>query len=261
MKPNLFSRAVLPLAALLVAVFAAPARACSIVPQFWVRTEAVPAMVLQALPDTVYMGMFVPTRWDGRTGVSAPDSAGARRVYGQVFRVRQVVQAGAAPAPEVRPGARIVLLQWGLGASCGNEAPDRARQVPPGDLAFFAPRPRPRAQWVAGLPTFESSPFDEHDYVPAHHRSSRGGWLGRLFSRRPMTAAEYARMFVALPGREAWLRDPAAAADQVRRWARANPRLVRRRPAETMLPHLDYVQERMREEALEAQRRRPAAAP
>lgn len=250
----------LPLAALLVALCATPARACSIAPSFWVRDENVPAMVLQALPDSVYMGLFVPTRYDDRTGAAMPDSTEARRVYGQVFRVRRVVAAGAAPAAEVRPGARIVLLRWALGASCGDEAPSRAIQVRPGELTFHTPHLRPRAQWVGGVPTFESSAFDEHTYVPARFRSS-AGWMARLLGRGPLSVEEYVRVYREIPGREAWLGDPDAAADRVRRWARANPRLTRREPVKTMLTTLDYTQERMREEAVEARRRGAAPAP
>lgn len=251
----------LPLAALLVAASPAAARACSIAPQFWVRNEALPGLVLQALPDTVYAGLFVPRREDERTGAWAPDSARAQRVYGQVFRVVEVAQAGAAPAPEVRPGGRIVLLRWGLGAGCQQEAPGRARQVAPGEVVFSAPRLRPRAAWAAGLPTFEVSAFDEHSYNPAHYRALGRGWTARLFRPGPLTAAEYARMYLAMPGRAAWLRDPAAATDRVRRWARANPGLTGRQPVRTMLQHLDYLAERMREEARDEQRRRASPRP
>src|SRR3712207_837261 len=122
---------------------AAPLFACSIIPLFWVREERQPALVLEAMRDSVYVGTFIPERYDPQTDQVSLAPALTKRVYGQLFRVREVVARGTGLPPEVRPGARVVVVGWGLGASCGAEAPYQAFTAPPRHLAFVLPARRP----------------------------------------------------------------------------------------------------------------------
>jgi hypothetical protein len=252
-------------AAVLLAATAGPLFACSIIPLFWVREEQQPALVLQALRDSVYLGTFVPWRFDPETDEVRLAPEEAERVYGQVLRVREVVARGSGLPPEVRPGARVVVLHWGLGASCGPEAPYRAYTAPPGHLAFVLPARRalpPSASWQpargASAPTLPVLEVSAHErpYVAWYHRH-RGtqSRIHRLFRPRPMTVEEYAAMYRAMPGRQEWLRDPRGTAGRVARWGQANPRLVRREPARRMVESLEYTVERMEDEAAEARER------
>ncbi|HEU0302823.1 MAG TPA: hypothetical protein VFR37_25400 [Longimicrobium sp.] len=249
----------LALSVMLLGAIAAPLYACTIIPVFWVREEQQPALVLEALRDSVYVGTFVPERYDPRAHQARLVPAEAKRAYGQPFRVREVVARGEGLPAEVRPGARVVVLNWGLGASCGAEAPARAYSAPPGHQAFVLPARRPMpasASWqparradAPGLPVLEISPH-EQVYVARYHRSQRTtNPLRRLFHPRPMTVREYAAMYRAMPGRQEWLRDPRGMAQRVARWGQANPGLARREPARTMVQHLDYMVERMESEA------------
>lgn len=256
-------------AAMLLGAIAAPLYACSLIPLFWVREERQPALVMEALRDSVYVGTFIPQRYDPATDSASLDPSGAERVYGQVFRVREVVARGDGLPAEVRPGARVVVVNWGLSASCGAAAPYQAFTAPPGHLAFVLParQPLPAAEagqlssWASGawhpargasaptLPVLEVSAY-ERPYVAWHHRH-RGttNRIHRLFRPRPMTVEEYARMYRAMPGRQEWLRDPRAAAQRVARWGQANPGLARREPARRMVENLAYTVERLEYEA------------
>ncbi|MBW3571900.1 MAG: hypothetical protein KY467_12420 [Gemmatimonadetes bacterium] len=256
-------------AGLLLAARPAPLGACSLIPLWWVRDPAGPALVLQALPDSAYVGNFIPRRYDPDTFEATADSARERRVYAQVFRVRQVVARGQGLPRGVRRGARVVVVDWDLSASCGALAPRQARFVPPGHLAFVRPATRSVGAGAEGVwmaqgarsrrPVLEISPW-QGAYAPWYfrHRGTRS-WIRRLFRPRPMTVQEYARMYAAMPAREQWLRDPDAAARRVTRWAEANRRLVRREPARRMLQYLPHTVDQMQrqaEEASAARRRR-----
>ena len=271
-SPLLRLTVALALAAVLLGALAAPLFACSLIPLFWVREEQRPALVLQAMRDSVYLGRFIPERYDPKTDSAGLDPAQTRRVYGQLFRVREVVARGTGLPAGVRPGARVVVVYWGLSASCGADAPYQAFTAPPGHLAFVVParRPLPAAEagqlsgWASGawhpargasapaLPVLEISAH-ESSYVPWHHRH-RGttSRIHRLFRPRPMTVAEYATMYRAMPGRQEWLRDPRGSAQRVARWGQANPRLARRVPARTMAEYLTYTEWRMESEAKDA---------
>lgn len=242
---------------------AAPLFACSLLPLFWVRDEAQPALVLEALRDSVYVGTFIPERYDPQTDSVSLDHASAKRVYGQVLRVREVVARGAGLPAEVRPGAQVVVIDWGLSASCGVDAPYQAYTAPPGQLAFVLPMRRSlpvSGAWVQArgasapaLPVLQLSAH-ERSYVPAYqYRGLKR--IYRLLRPRPMTVEEYARMYRAMPGRQEWLRDPHAAARRVARWGQANPGLARREPARMMVEYLDYTAGRMEDEAKEQQAR------
>lgn len=246
-------------AAGLLGVLAAPLYACSLIPMFWVREEEQPALVLEATRDSVYVGTFIPERYDPRTDWVTLDRAGATRVYGQVLRVREVVARGVGLRADVRPGARVVVINWGLSASCGVDAPYQAFTAPPGHLAFVLPVRRPlpvsgawhpaRGASAPALPVLEVSAH-ERSYV-AWYQRHRGvtSRIHRLFRPRPMTVEEYARMYRAMPGRQEWLRDPRGAAQRVARWGQANPALARREPARMMAEYLGYTVERMEYEA------------
>jgi hypothetical protein len=160
--------------------------------------------------------------------------ATANRVPARSIGVRVEVLAGRAPGTATVTGPAI-LIPWAFGPDCrpipwGSAHP----WSPPDEPAVYSARPRPRDEWVDGLPTFDiymavREPLwrsrDNRGYMPATGESL-------------LTPAEFLEFYAILPtDQELAERQPVALA-RLDAWESAHPLLAAREPARSLLGHV-----------------------
>lgn len=173
-------------------------------------------LIATATPDTV------------RAGVAGMENT-ARAVYGQVVRVER---AGGPEAGKLPAGPhRAVLVPWSTAGSC-ERLPWTwsARWVEPGERGVYWTSPRPREQWVNGLPTF--------DIEVGGPYTGRDKWAYPADSM--MTVDQFFDFILLLPRAPDAEANPEAAARPMLAWARAHPDLARLHPASDMLAFAGY---------------------
>lgn len=174
-----------------------------------------PVLVVRATRDSVSDGRYVAVgNGVQRASASAQFS---RQVFGQVMNL---VHAEGPDAALLRSSPKVVILWWGISLGCTVWFPHVNRDPSLGEL-FVLSRPRPKSEWINGLPT-----FDVHyaDWVYNQRMEN---------SRAPdsaMTVTEYRKFFNALPidnsGAD-FLDNWKGILD----WANSNPHLARKQPA------------------------------
>jgi hypothetical protein len=94
---------------------------------------------------------------------------------------------------------------------------------------------RPEAQWAKGIPTFDALMADLEPYPHGrfYRREERG--TEALKTMPSLTAAEYFELYRALPERETFRTNPAAARRVLDAWERGNPHLAKKYPASEIL--------------------------
>jgi hypothetical protein len=217
-------------AVLLVApLFAAgPAEACTKIPLPAPLGGAAIYFTGSATPDTVLAGAgAVEFRRDaGEDG--PPDD---RPIHGQLVRVDRIGGPGIERLP---PGVReVVIVPWSYGAACEPRRwSSSARWAPIGEHGFFRADLRDVEHWVSGRPT-----FDMHNpgAIP-YTGDRRAGTPARVDGEGALLSVDQVfDLHEALPSWASLERNPPAALDRLRAWARANPDLAARPPAEQML--------------------------
>lgn len=151
----------------------------------------------------------------------APPAQRAHEVYGQVMEVVRARGAGASTLPR---GRRVLLVWWGLGASCQRAYPQRALHAEPGEL-FLQLSPRDSTEWTAGMPTYDIGPRVLTYSPRGQHQSSRSA------TARPMSMREFLDLYLVLPTREVRDRDPVAALAQLLEWAVSHRNRAVKQPA------------------------------
>lgn len=154
-----------------------------------------------------------------------PPPQRAHEVYGQVMEVVRARGAGASTLPR---GRRVLVVWWGLGASCQRAYPQRALHAEPGEL-FLQLSPRDSTGWTAGMPTYDVGP-GVLTYSPRGRQQS-----APPAEARPMSMREFLDLYGVLPASEVRDRDPVAALAPLLEWA------VRHRNRAVKQPALFYV--------------------
>lgn len=163
-----------------------------------------------------------------------PDwQASGRRptIVGQVVVLERVT---GASEQLVRSAAgatrRAVLVPWDHDPSC-QPIPWTAppRWIPVGQTGFLGARLRPRARWVAGIPTFDVSDAWREPYSVERMRGLTTNMPDA--AKAIMTPEEYGSLYAALPELSEWQRDPTAAVRPLRTWRERNPDLAAKYPA------------------------------
>jgi hypothetical protein len=116
------------------------------------RPNARTFFVAQPGNDSIYVGDYFRGP-HGVTKVRPDDYSRPKPVYGQIATVTKV-QNGTGPSLKV--GSKIVLIWWGYGASCHTTFPYKANLAQPGRKLFLSLDPRPRTEWINGLPTYDA---------------------------------------------------------------------------------------------------------
>ncbi|MBY0491335.1 MAG: hypothetical protein K2R93_15940 [Gemmatimonadaceae bacterium] len=160
------------------------------------------------------------TLW-ARTG---RDSVFVGKEYGQVF---DLVRVDGATTPAVGAAPRVVLVWWGLTASCERVRDTAWTPVPTGEALVVA-QPRPEGQWIQGMPTFDI--LLNELYIPARAQQQ--------FPRStPLGIGEYWPLFAMVPAAELSPADARPYWERVLAWGRANPTRASRTPARQLLCH------------------------
>lgn len=190
-------------------------------------------LLVTAQGDTVRAGQG-PIRYTEGTD---RDSAA---VYGQVFRLdraggevpRELAAARAAGLTGVVlvPHNAVCRARW--------RWRDGARWARPGSQVMVDATLRPRAQWVGGRPTFDVD--QGHDVFPKSYMWAR---KSDREDQPVMTPAQVFEMTRALPTWEEAERAPFEAYRPLLRWARANPQLIERFPADEVLEEVQEALE------------------
>lgn|SRR5690606_20581916 len=201
-------------------------------------------LVVEALADSVLVGeYFTLSRGEFTTEPPSPDARGTL-VFGQLARV--VAAEGwdhdLASAPR-----EVVLIWWDVHPDCTPRLPRRTLGAAPGEQLFIGLNPRPSSRWIAGIPTFDISPFAD---VPWLYRPSPRFMSPGLMPASPsadlpprLTAQEFARAIMELPTAASVSRDRHAARRSLLAWAERNPEIVQRYPI------ADFVAAARKEEA------------
>jgi hypothetical protein len=232
MPARRWSIAVLFLAALTIG--ASPALACDPVWLPMARPDGISVFVALALADTVLEGAIAAAKarlhpgFGGRLDTAVGDTRGGQRV-------RLLKWETDSPQPR-----EAVLVPWAYGPDCRPIAwGGRLRWMPEGARGAVTGWLRPREGWIGGLPTFDvEMAWREPVWAEAEPR-----WPEAGPGARRMTPEEFAELYAALPTEELLRRDPAAAAELMRRWARDHGELARLAPAGTMLGYVSRYAE------------------
>jgi hypothetical protein len=213
---------------------------CSLVPLPYGRDPKVTHLVGVALPDTMLAGpgRVRPSRWGGHWGPGRE-----RKVYGQLVRVDTL---GGAQAGDIRNAfaqrgnRQVLLVPWDYDAACEPTYwTGSAAWVTPNLSGFYTVTPRVRRQWVDGIPTFDAFAADLEPYP--HGGFFRAGYRGTdaLRTSPSLEPRELFDLYDVLPIWEAFERRDSTAFARVVAWARDNPDLAVKYPAQRILENLD----------------------
>lgn len=158
----------------------------------------------------------------------AADSARLARIHGQRFRLDRV---GGDVPPELAgtEGGEAVLVPYG--SQCRETWPWReARWARPGEQVFADASLRPQAQWVDGIPTFDVEMI--HDVYP----QAWARWMvDDAVVADSLSAAQLFDLQQLLPTFEEVEAGAYPAYRRLLAWARDNPALASRFPADLVL--------------------------
>ena len=184
--------------------------------------------IAEVRPDSILDGLYYyafrrPTKDSPAGGVNP------RPVYGQIAQLHSVEPRGWQRMPA---NGRVVLVWWGLGAMCERALPLRAIELRAGEQVFIAASLlRPRADWIAALPTFDVEAVHRLYGLIYYESLARASLHNVATPPALMSAREYAGFYARLPVRSLFERNTAVALDQLILWADANPDLARKHPA------------------------------
>lgn len=209
---------------------------CSLAPFPDARFSGVTYLLGRARPDTVFAGKggVQPSGRSGHSGPGAP-----RAVYGQLVTVDQfggADSASLARAFKHRRSRVVLIVPWGYDASCERTYWNgSARWIRLRDPGMFTLELRPEAQWAKGMPTFDAFMADLEPYPHGlfYQREERG--TEALKTMPSLTAAEYFELLRALPERETFKANPAAARQALDTWEQKNPSQAKKYPATKIL--------------------------
>ena len=212
---------------------------CSVAPLPYGRNPTVTYFVGVALPDTMLAGpgRVRPSRGGGHWGPGRE-----RTIYGQLVRVDTLggVQAGDVRNAFGRRGSREVLIvPWDYDAGCEPTYwTGSARWVTPDLSGFYTVTPRPRREWVEDIPTFDAFSADLEPYP--HGAFFRAGYRGTdaLKTSPSLDARELFGLYNVLPVWEDIRHRDSTAFERVFEWARDNPELAARYPAQRIFENL-----------------------
>jgi len=185
-------------------------------------------------PNETY---FIATPLDRSMDVAAPEwCTGCPKTVGA--QLAQLGKVGGARATEVDAaaravGGRIALVPWSTRDDCAPELMNKPlpywSSAAPG---VFTALLRARSGWRDGVPTFDVhaaylEPYPYGEYLRAYSGERDAGF--------ELTVEQYYSLHEALPDRDAYQRDPVAAAQSVLKWKAAHPELALRAPAAAIL--------------------------
>jgi hypothetical protein len=223
-----WSVAVLCLAA--VTLGATPVAACDPAWLPMARPEGISVFVALALADTVLDGAVAMAQRRLHRGFgSRLDPVVGHTRGGQRVRLLRWDDSGPARAREA------VLVPWAYGPDCRPVRwSGRLRWMPEGTRGAFTGWLRPQEGWIGGLPTFDvEMAWREPVWAAPEPR-----WPEAGPGERRMTPEEFVELYSALPTVELLERDPAEAAERVRRWALGHAELAKLAPAITMTSYV-----------------------
>jgi hypothetical protein len=199
--------------------------ACTLELEWFVRPDQSSYVTLRATSDTA---LDRPYFADLNGPIATPPFAGAQpvQVYGQVFELLSASGPGSA---QIKEHVRVVLIWWGLTASCGRWFPYTSRRFQGSDL-FLAKTPRDRSEWIFGMPTYDLDAGDWY-YSPARYKA---GSMEPGAERR-MSVSEYASMYPLLPTKQALADGVVPALQPLLEWGSRNPDRWRLSPARIVL--------------------------
>jgi hypothetical protein len=208
---------------------------CSLSPLPLGRDTAETYFVGTALADTILAGPgdVKPSPDGGHWGRGEP-----RAVYGQLVRVDTLGGAQAQVVREAIPNSQsrdVVIVPWDYDPACEPTYWSMsARWVEPGLVGFYEVKLRPRPQWAGNRPTFDAFTADLEPYP--HGPFFGAGFRGAnaVHSRAALNAREMFEFYARLPVWREWKLD-AQALEPLERWARENPTLANKYPADEVL--------------------------
>ncbi len=209
---------------------------CSLAPFPDARASQVTYLLGRARPDTVLAGKgdVEPTSHGGHWGRGAP-----RPVYGQLVTTNGFGGADSvslARAFQRRSSRMVLIVPWDYDSGCETTYWNgSARWIRLRDPGMFALKLRPQSRWANGIPTLDAFVADLEPYP--HGLFFQRGYRGTdaLKTKPSLTAAEYFELYRALPERETFRTDPAAARRLLDAWERGNPHLAKKYPATKIL--------------------------
>ena len=207
-------------------VGATPLAACDPAWLPMARPEGISVFVALALADTLLDGGIAAAkrrmhpRFAERVDAVIGETRGGQRV-----RLLRWNEAGAPRAREA------VLVPWAYGPDCKPIAwKDRLRWMREGARGAVTGWLRPEEGWLGGLPTFDvEMAWREPVWAEGEPR-----WPEAVAAGRRMTPEQFVELYSALPTVELLKRDPAAAAERMRRSEREHAELAKLVPAPTM---------------------------
>ena len=211
---------------------------CSLDPTIGVQDTSLTHFVGSALADTLPAGLggVKPSREGGHWGPGRQ-----RAVYGQLVRLDTL---GGASADQVREALRrqglrdVLVVPWDYDPGCEPTYWNGSAQwVEEGLVGFYKLKLRPQKQWHDGRPSFDAFAADLQPYP--HGPFFREGYKGTdaLRRRASLDAREMFQLYQVLP---IWTKAKldTQALQPMERWARENPGLAGKYPADEILADL-----------------------
>lgn len=178
-----------------------------------------------ALADTLFTG---PGSVAYRVQPGHFGPARERAIYGQLVSIEQIGGLAAVDLPA--SVSRVVLVAWDYGPECTPTPwPRSARWIEAGTRGLFIAGLRDSAHWTNGLPTFD---VHEPQFVPYPHRILR---FGHVQADSLLTIEQLFALMEILPEADQLRNSPDSALQPLFAWARANPELAIRYPADDAL--------------------------
>lgn len=194
------------------------------------RPDGITAFVALALAETVLDTIAAPltARTHALFSRGLDDVSGRSR-GGQRVRLLRSADRSASPVREA------VLVPWAYRSDCRPIAwTDRLDWIPAGTRGVVTGWLRPRAHWLADLPTYGvEMAWREPVWTQAEPRWTLNGSTDAL-----MTPEEFLELYTALPTVSELEHTPGHAAEKLRRWEQAHPTLAAREPTSTLLANV-----------------------
>jgi hypothetical protein len=198
----------------------------------WSRVDSTAFVIARASADSAFDGVYFLAPRGGLIRDSLSLSR-PQRIYGQVARI-EVVEDGLTT--DVHPSDTAILVWWMYGPSCRRDAPLTAIRAPAGEEVFVAIAPRPRDQWIGGVPTYDAM----QAYVETYRVYSPTVEMRRFMpdsvkKMKFMSAKEYGQLYKVLDGNGAVDGAGVSANERVVAWAKSHKQLARKQPATWLL--------------------------
>lgn len=142
----------------------------------------------------------------------------------------------------IRASREAVVVPWDYDPACQPVPWARsARWVTHAEPGFYRARPRPRAAWIQGRPTYDAFRADIEPYP--HGKYFERGYRNTDSAQAPgaLTPSEYFELYSALPASADAVRDPEAALARLLEWEASHPDQAKRFPATRVLSYARRV--------------------